>query len=232
VQESISEERRIAFETNSDIRSRIVDEPERLRSMIDDLSQQLSKQRAQLNDLDGKARELRNKIERSVVIEQDIRQATLVLKKTVQQIQELQRSTQAFTEQRSRLEQKAIDEREAEGKLQRTGQRLVHAQERVKDAHAMTQRKKEAAQAKLERLRIEHQQMSMERKDNDAEVAEMQAEIESIEAEVCDHLRCRSVRGLILLQMAAQVQQNEAELNELLTAYWKARDEISKHEHG
>ncbi|KAH7101711.1 Nuf2 family-domain-containing protein [Auriculariales sp. MPI-PUGE-AT-0066] len=189
--ERIMEERKIATEANQEMRGMIVEDPERLRFFIAELSKRVATYRQTIADNDAKAKELRSKMERSFTHEST----------DLQQTQELQRAQQALNELISQQQQRKIDESELESKLQRTAKKIENAEERLKDAQLTTQRRKEAAQAKLDRLR---------RKDNDADVAEMQQQIQEIEAE-----------------MAEEVARNEAELNSMLAEYWKARKAVS-----
>ena len=83
---------------------------------------------------------------------------------------------------------------------------LANAQEKLTRAHKHAEDKRVASQQTLERLQREYDEMAEERKDNDRQVEALRAEADDIERKMGEHMR-----------------QSQAELNELLTEYWKLR---------
>ena len=83
---------------------------------------------------------------------------------------------------------------------------LSNAQEKLERAQKHAEDKRVGSQQTLERLQREYDEMAEERKDNDRQVEELRAAADDIERKMAEHMR-----------------QSQAELNELLTEYWKLR---------
>ncbi|KZV84901.1 hypothetical protein EXIGLDRAFT_272005 [Exidia glandulosa HHB12029] len=207
--EQLKYERQVAFDTNADLKSRIVDEPEKIKFMITEMTRQATQYRQNIADNEAKARELRTKADRAVAYEQDIRAVTQVLVKVEEQQTALAAATNKFNDLKAELDQRKVEQSELQMKHTRTLKKLENAQARLRDASDTAQRKRDASEKAITRLRAEYAQMSSERKENDADVEETKKQIEAVEREMATHLR-----------------ENEAQINEMLQEYARLRHQV------
>lgn len=109
---------------------------------------------------------------------------------------------------------------------QRVHKQLANAQEKLERAQRHAEEKRQASQQTIERLQREYEKMDVERRDNDKQVEELRMEASDIESKggltSCSH---PPTYPDCPLQMAEHLKRSEAELNELLTEYWKLRHE-------
>lgn len=93
--------------------------------------------------------------------------------------------------------------------LQRVEQQRINAQQKLGRAERQAADKRAASALTLERLQHEYAELSVERRENDREVESIRKE-----ADEAEH------------RMAESVRLHEAELNELLNAYWNLRQQL------
>src|SRR6267154_2342246 len=110
--------------------------------------------------------------------------------------------------------------------LQRVHKQLANAQEKLERAQRHAEEKRQASQQTIERLQREYEKMDVERRENDKQVEELRMDADDTESKVGFQPYPPSLsypNGPF--QMAEHLKKSEAELNELLTEYWKLRHE-------
>ena len=109
---------------------------------------------------------------------------------------------------------------------QRVHRQLANAQEKLDRAQRHAEEKRQASQQTIERLQREYEQMDVERRDNDKLVEELRKEADDTETKVAfPHCLALFMTSFHTPQMAEHLKKSEAEINELLTEYWKLRHE-------
>ena len=85
---------------------------------------------------------------------------------------------------------------------------------------------KRANEENLENLEQEIKQMTTEKQENEREIELVKKEADQVEGNVCGFI-VLTIHGadIIRLQMAEHLRKSEAEVNELLAAYWTLRRE-------
>jgi len=93
-------------------------------------------------------------------------------------------------------------------KQDRVHKQLQNAQDKLERAQKHAEDKRFASQQTIERLQREYEEMALDRKDNDDQMEKLRMEADDVAAKMAEHQK-----------------KSEAELNELLTEYWKLRHE-------
>lgn len=100
-----------------------------------------------------------------------------------------------------------------------------NAQEKLDRAQKHAEDKRLGSQKTIERLQQEYEQMALERRDNDKQMDELRKEADDVATRVRMIPKIEFVRLLLPLQTAEHHKKSEAELQELMTEYWKLRHE-------
>lgn len=100
-----------------------------------------------------------------------------------------------------------------------------NAQEKLDRAQKHAEDKRLGSQKTIERLQQEYEQMALERRDNDKQMDELRKEADDVATRVRMIPQIDFVRLLLALQTAEHHKKSEAELQELMTEYWKLRHE-------
>ncbi|PIL23710.1 hypothetical protein GSI_13459 [Ganoderma sinense ZZ0214-1] len=109
---------------------------------------------------------------------------------------------------RDTLDRKKGERAELVMRRERVHKQFSNAQEKLERAQRHVEDKRLASQQTIERLQREYEEMAVERRDNDRQVEELRGEADEIERKMAEHMKT-----------------SQAELNELLTEYWKLRHE-------
>ena len=102
---------------------------------------------------------------------------------------------------------------------------LSNAQEKLERAQQHAEDKRLAGQQTIERLQREYEEMVLDRRDNEKQVEELRSKANEFERQVRSSSKCWGTEAYHNPQMAEHLRSCEAELNELLTEYWKQRHE-------
>ncbi|OAX43797.1 hypothetical protein K503DRAFT_765525 [Rhizopogon vinicolor AM-OR11-026] len=206
--ESFNSESALLMDSNSRTRSRIVQSPERIRRNIVTMGATAIEDKKLVASHEVKARDLQAKISALVNIEKDIRSCIEQLQTTEKEVQILEGSQKELADLKDSLEYKKVERGELGKKAERVHKQLGNAQEKLERAQRHAEEKRQASQQTIDRLQREYDKMDVERRENDKQVEELRMEAGDIESKMAEHLK-----------------RSEAELNELLTEYWKLRHE-------
>ncbi|KIY48607.1 hypothetical protein FISHEDRAFT_43077 [Fistulina hepatica ATCC 64428] len=186
--------------------ARIVPSPDRIRRAIEEMGAMAAEDKRTVAANEAKARDLQAKANALLVIEQDVRGCVEVLQGIERQVQALQTAREELAATKDALHDREVERRELELRRQRVQQQLLHARERLDHANEWAAEKRAAHQRALDRLQREMKEVAEERRENDKESKALRDEADAIENKMNEHLK-----------------KSEAELNELLTAYWEMR---------
>ncbi|ETW85632.1 hypothetical protein HETIRDRAFT_309393 [Heterobasidion irregulare TC 32-1] len=209
--EGLNADSAVVSDTVARTRSRIVQSPERIRRNISSMSTTAMEDKKTLGAQEAKARDLQAKISALLNIEKDVRGALEQLQTIEKEAYALELTQKEFIDTRDHLDQKKIERTELEMKYQasfRVQKQLSNAQEKLERAQQHAEDKRLAGQHTIERLQREYEEMVLDRRDNEKQVEELRSKANEFERQMAEHLR-----------------SCEAELNELLTEYWKLRHE-------
>ncbi|KAH8108199.1 Nuf2 family-domain-containing protein [Cristinia sonorae] len=189
-------------------RSRIVQSPERIKRNIVTMSSAAAEDKKTVAMHETKIRDLQTRITSLLDIEKNVRSCVEQLQIIEKEMISLDASKKSLADFRDQLSEKKGEVNELILKRERVNKQLSNAQEKLERAQRHAEDKRLASQQTIERLQREYEEMSVERRDNDKQVEEMRAQADEIERKMTEHLK-----------------KSEAELNQLLTEYWKLRDE-------
>ncbi|KAG2149272.1 Nuf2 family-domain-containing protein [Suillus clintonianus] len=206
--ETVNSESALLMDNNSRTRSRIVQSPERIRRNIMTMGATAIEDKRAVALHEAKARDLHAKISALVNIEKDVRSCIEQLQTTEKEVQLLEASQKELAELKDSLEYKKVERGELQKKTERVHKQLGNAQEKLERAQRHAEEKRQASQQTVDRLQRDYEKMDVERRENDKQVEELRIEAGDIETKMSEHLK-----------------KSEAELNELLTEYWKLRHE-------
>ncbi|KAG1904029.1 Nuf2 family-domain-containing protein [Suillus fuscotomentosus] len=206
--ETVNSESALLMDNNSRTRSRIVQSPERIRRNIMTMGTTAIEDKKTVALHEAKARDLQAKISALVNIEKDVRSCIEQLQTTEKEVQLLEGSQKELAELKDSLEYKKVERGELQKKTERVHKQLGNAHEKLERAQRHAEEKRQASQQTVERLQRDYEKMDIERRENDKQVEELRMEAGDIETKMAEHLK-----------------KSEAELNELLTDYWKLRHE-------
>ncbi|CCM06381.1 uncharacterized protein FIBRA_08640 [Fibroporia radiculosa] len=211
--EDVNKESALISDAVSRTRSRIVQSPERIKRKIVTMGTTATEDKRTVATHETKIRDLQTKIAALLNIEKasDVRSCVEQLQVIEKETNALDASQKELTDLRDQLDQKKGERNELQMKRERVYKQLSNAQEKLERAQRHAEDKRLASQQTIERLQREYEEMAVERRDNDKQVEELRAEADEIERKMADHLK-----------------KNQAELNELLTEYWRLRHETGK----
>ncbi|KAI0798117.1 Nuf2 family-domain-containing protein [Abortiporus biennis] len=192
----------------SRVRSRIVQSPERIRRNIITMGSTASEDKKTLNMHEAKIRDLQTRMAVLQNIEKDVRSCIEQLQTIEKEVSLLEVSKKTLADFRDQLSEKKGEVSELLLKRERVNKQLSNAQEKLERAQRHAEDRRIASQQTVERLQREYEEMAVERRDNDRQVEEMRAEADDVERKMAEHMK-----------------KSQAELNELLTEYWKLRHE-------
>ncbi|PPQ63193.1 hypothetical protein CVT24_005738 [Panaeolus cyanescens] len=204
--ENIHSEIKSVEENIARTRGRIVQSPERIKKTISVMSATVLEDKKTIAMHESKARDLQAKVQALHHIERDVRGCIEQLQTIEREVRSLQLSQKELAEQRDLLEGKTIERNEL--RLKQEANQLVNAQVKLERTQRHAEEKRHASQRALENLQKEYEHMALERRENDKNIEEIREESRQIKVKMHEHLK-----------------QSEAELNLLLSEYWKLRHE-------
>ncbi|PSS30908.1 hypothetical protein PHLCEN_2v2533 [Hermanssonia centrifuga] len=193
-------------EAISRTRTRIVQSPDRIKDDIRTMGESAAEEKRTVAVHEAKIRDLQSKVTALVAIEKDVRSCVEQLQgidKEVQALDELKKNLADLSDQ---LTEKRGERNDLLLKRERVHKQHSNALEKLDRAQKHAEDKRLASAHTLNRLQHEYEEMSVERADNDRHVEELRHQADEVEKRMGDHMRV-----------------SQAELNELLTEYWKLR---------
>ncbi|KAI0928183.1 hypothetical protein AcW1_005507 [Taiwanofungus camphoratus] len=206
--EGVNEETALVTDAINRARSRIVQSPERIKRNIVTMGTTAAEDKKTVAMHESKIRDLQTKITALLNIEKEVRSCVEQLQTIEKEMHALDTSQKELTDLKDNLDQRKGERNELLMKRERVHKQLSNAQEKLERAQRHAEDKRLASQQTIERLQREYEEMAVERRDNDKQVEELRAEADEIERKMADHLK-----------------KSQAELNELLTEYWRLRHE-------
>ncbi|KAF9052757.1 Nuf2 family-domain-containing protein [Panaeolus papilionaceus] len=206
--EAIHSEIKSIEENISRTRGRIVQSPERIKKAISVMSATVLEDKKLITMHEAKARDLQAKVTALYNIEKDVRGCIEQLQTIEREVHSLQMSQKELAEQRDLLEGKTIERNELRLKQERVKDQLLNAQVKLERTQRHAEERRHTSQKSLENLQREYEHMALERRENDKNIEEIREESRQIKVKMQEHLK-----------------QSEAELNLLLSEYWKLRHE-------
>ncbi|RPD65816.1 hypothetical protein L226DRAFT_478232 [Lentinus tigrinus ALCF2SS1-7] len=206
--EKVTTEMAAATDNISRTRSRIVQSPERIKRNITSMGNTAAEDKRTVAANEAKTRDLQTKIAALLNIEKDVRSCVEQLQTIEKEVRALDAAQKELGDLRDTLDRKQGERSELIMRRERVHKQLSNAQEKLERAQRHVEDKRLASQQTIERLEREYEEMSVERRDNDRQVEELRAEADEIERKMAEHTK-----------------SSQAELNELLTEYWKLRHE-------
>ncbi|KAF4603976.1 kinetochore-associated Ndc80 complex subunit nuf2 [Pleurotus pulmonarius] len=206
--EALNNEVSTVSESIARTRSRIVQSPERIKRTIIVMGSTAQEDRRTASMLEAKVRDLQTKINALLNIERDLRGCVEQLQIIEKEVGSLEESQKELADLKDHLESKHIERNELTLKQERVEKQLSNAREKLERAQRYTEDKKHTSQKTIDRLQREYDEMAIERRDNDRQVEEYRGEADNLELKMAEHLKA-----------------SQAELQELLTEYWKLRHE-------
>ncbi|TCD67660.1 kinetochore-associated Ndc80 complex subunit nuf2 [Steccherinum ochraceum] len=206
--ESATAEAEQINEQISRTRSRIVQSPERIKRNIITMGSAAAEDKKTVVMHETKIRDLQTRITALLDIEKNVRSCVEQLQIIEKEMISLDASKKSLADFRDQLSEKKGELNELMLKRERVNKQLSNAQEKLERAQRHAEDKRLASQQNIERLQREYEEMAIERRDNDRQVEDMRAQADEIERKMAEHLK-----------------KSEAELVQLLTEYWKLRDE-------
>ncbi|KAI0736553.1 Nuf2 family-domain-containing protein [Fomitopsis betulina] len=206
--EGVNNETAIVTEKINRTKSRIVQDPERIKRNITTMSVTVNEDKKTVASHESKIRDLQAKIAALLNIEKDVRSCIEQLQMMEKESNALDVSQKALADLRDQLDQKKSERLELEMRRERVHKQLANAQVKLERAQQNAEEKRAQSHQTLERLQEEYEKMVVDRQVNDRKVEELRAEADEVERQMAEHLR-----------------KSQAELTELLTEYWRLRHE-------
>ncbi|PCH38744.1 hypothetical protein WOLCODRAFT_149687 [Wolfiporia cocos MD-104 SS10] len=205
--EGVNRETLLIAEQIGPTRSRVVQSPNRIRRNIVTMFATASEDKRTLAMNEAKIRDLQAKIAALLNIEKAVRECVEQLKMYEKETRALDAAQKELGNLRDHLDLKKSERTELLLKRDRVFKQLSNAQEKLDQAQRHVEDKRLASQRALEQLQREYE-MAVERREDDKQVEELRREVDKIERKMAEHMK-----------------QSQAELNELLTEYWRLRRE-------
>ncbi|KAI1790724.1 Nuf2 family-domain-containing protein [Ganoderma leucocontextum] len=206
--EKVTSEMDTVTENISRTRSRIVQSPERIKRDIHTMGSNAAEEKRTVAANETKTRDLQAKIAALLNIEKDVRSCVEQLQTIDKEMRALDGAQKELGDLRDTLDRKQGERAELVMRRERVHKQFSNAQEKLERAQRHVEDKRLASQQTIERLQREYEEMAVERRDNDRQVEELRGEADEIERKMAEHMKT-----------------SQAELNELLTDYWKLRHE-------
>ncbi|KAG1883082.1 hypothetical protein F4604DRAFT_1984959 [Suillus subluteus] len=205
--ETVNSESALLMDNNSRTRSRIVQSPERIRRNIITMGTTAIEDKKAVALHEAKARDLQAKISALVNIEKDVRSCIEQLQTTEKEVQLLEASQKELAELKDSLEYKKVERGELQKKTEYTSN-LETRRRSLRERRDTPRRSDKPVNRRLSASSEITRRWMLKRRENDKQVEELRMEAGDIETKMAEHLK-----------------KSEAELNELLTEYWKLRHE-------
>ncbi|EIN07643.1 hypothetical protein PUNSTDRAFT_135161 [Punctularia strigosozonata HHB-11173 SS5] len=196
-------------------KARIVQSPERIKRTITVMSHDVHEEKRVVAANEAKSRDLQAKINMISTIEKDV----LSCLEQLQTIEKEMYLVEAAQKQLADLKDQQIDKESEKkslySKRDRMNQQLTNAYEKLERAQRQAESKRLQGQQMFERLQREYEEMVQERSENAKYQEEIGSQADEVERQRAEHLKT-----------------SEAELNQLLSEYWKLRFDVDVYMEG
>ena len=184
-------ERKIGFQQESQkLRPYVVQSSAALQQNLTELSENLAKDRAQIDVHERRTRALQTSSDTFGVVSNDVAACTKVLEEISNEIDKEEQEGLAATRRRDALSERGNNVREVERKETQLQRQLSRWLERTEALRKGSGEKNESAKTRMEELRAVHRRLTEERGDKGREMERRRVRIEQTEKKVCHKRHC------------------------------------------
>ncbi|KZT66833.1 hypothetical protein DAEQUDRAFT_739729 [Daedalea quercina L-15889] len=182
--EGVNNETATVMEKINRTKGRIVQDPERIKRNIEEMSKIAVEEKRTLATNETKIRDLQAKITALLNIEKDVRSCIEQLQTIEKESNALDASQKALVDLRDQLDQRKGERLELDMRRERVHKQLSNARVKLERAQQNAEEKRAQSQQTLERLQEEYEKMVVDRQLNDKKVEELRVEADEIERQV------------------------------------------------
>lgn len=167
------------------LRTYVINSPAELEGGLKDLSDNLARDRAQIEGQDMRTRSLQKKTDTFRILINDVTSCIKVLEEISNELQKEEEANVKFTKRRDALSERGNDVREVDRVEVMLLRQLNRWQERIDAVRKSSVGKAQAAKEKMEELRREHRDIGEERVQKGLDMERKRTRIEQTEKRVC-----------------------------------------------
>lgn len=167
------------------LRPYVLQSPAVLQASLTDLSDNLVRDRAQIDGLEKRTRALQTSADKFGVVTTDVLSCTKVLDEVSNELQKEEEETQKAAKRRDALSERGNNVREVERTEALLQRQLARWLERTETVRKGGKDKAQAAQDRMEDLRNVHRQLTEERGEKGKDMERRRVRIEQTEKKVC-----------------------------------------------
>lgn len=171
------------------IKSKIVDNPERLFQVITELNGTIANEKAALGVLDKKSRDLQLRIDGLAVVEQDLGRSIKMMEDVEVQIKNLAETNTQIASEKEKIEQKQNLLKDLNAQDQHLKRQLSASQDKLSKLQKQQIAKRQMVEEKLNELKKEYEKILMERDEVQAKVDANEKVYKEIVAKTADAKR-------------------------------------------
>ena len=167
------------------LRPYVLQSPAALQASLTDLSDNLGRDRSQIDSLEKRTRALQTSADTFGVVTNDVLSCTKVLEEVSNELQKEDEENQKAARRRDALSERGNNGREVERTESLLQRQLTRWLERTETVRKGGKEKAQAAQERTEELRRVHRQLTEERGEKGREMERRRVRIEQTEKKVC-----------------------------------------------
>lgn len=171
---------------NDKIRPYIVESPDILHKINNDMAASLASDKAALEAAEHRARGLEVSVESFRSIENDVRKCIKVAEECEAELQREEEAMRKLVRLQELYEQRKLDSQELDRRIQQLERQIVSAEERIERARNQAEQKRQAAQQKMSDLRDTFATLQAERSVRDQDMDKKRAYIAMTEQKMAD----------------------------------------------
>ena len=179
-------ERSLAIRQESEkLRPYVSQSPQALQSQLSDLSENLARDRAQIDNLEKRTRALQTSHDSFSVLTSDINSCTKILQEIHLELQKEEEEAVKAAKRRDALSDRSNSVREVERKEKTLQRQLERWQEKTEQLEKNSKERQGKAETRMEGLKGELVDLKRERADKEREMSRRKVRIEQAEKKVC-----------------------------------------------
>lgn len=171
---------------NDKLRPYVVESPEMLHKINNDMSASLANDKAALDAAEHRARALEVSIESFRSIEADVRKCIKVVEECEVELQREDEAMKKLMRLQELYEQRKLDSQELDRRIQQLERQVVSAEERIERARTQADQKRKVAQQKMSELRDTFATLQAERSVHDQDMDKKRSYIAVTEQKMAD----------------------------------------------
>ena len=194
------------------LKSKIVDNPERLFQIIAELNQKITGEKATLATVEKKSRDLASKIEGLQGLEQDLVKSTAMMKDVESEIKKLEETNKQIQQQKDVIARQQSELKDLNAEDQHHKRQLTSIQEKIAKLQKQQEVKRKSLEEKLVDMKREYEALIVERD-------EKQREVEANEKQYRE----------IVTKMNEARRKHEQNMQQTVTTYDKMRLQVTEY---